>query len=273
MERITSRRNPLCIHMKKLGESRSYRHESNQFLCDGIKLLEEALMCGADICSVLTASDIPFPLSLDTRVYYAEQSLLDSLSPLKNAQDMLFTCMMPRESSLSIEPGVHILLDRVQDPGNVGTIIRTAFAFGIDSVILTDGCADEYNPKTIRASMGAVFRQKIIHTSVSGLSKLKRGDQPAPGIDVFEKKEDIRIIGATLDKDNPDLSAMDFRNTIIAIGSEGSGLSDAILSLCDGKVTIPMNSACESLNAAAAAAVIMWEARGKLNLIRHSNDS
>ena len=128
MEKITSRKNPLCIHMKKLGESRSYRYGCGQFLCDGAKLLEEAVNHGAGINAVLTASAIPFPLPLDTRVYYTGQSLLDSVSPLRNAQDLLFTCYIRKEKEAPLDAGTHILLDSLQDPGNVGTIIRAAFA-------------------------------------------------------------------------------------------------------------------------------------------------
>ena len=264
MEKITSRKNPICIHMKKLGENRSYRYESGEYLCDGVKLLEEAVAGEVAICSVITAVDIPFPLPLNTRVYYSTQSLINSISPLSNAQSLLFTCLIPEESEVSLASGAHILLDRVQDPGNVGTIIRTAFAFGIDTVLLTDGCADLYNPKTIRASMGAVFKQKTCRIDPPELATENSGclsgrDKPA-----CKRPIGARIIGASLDKCCKDVSEVDFANSIIAIGSEGDGLSDDILSLCDEKVTIPIDPACQSLNAAVAAAILMWEAMGKL---------
>ena len=244
MEKITSRKNPLCIHMKKLGASRSYQEQCGEFLCDGMKLLEEAVMHGVEIKAVLTASQVPFPLPVETRVYSVPRDLIDSLSPLKNAQDTLFTCKIPeKDAGFDAAAGTHILLDGVQDPGNVGTIIRTANAFGIRSVILTDGCADSYNPKTLRASMGAVFRHRICRMSVPELVRLRESG--------------VRFIGAALD--GRDIRDISLKDAVIAIGSEGRGLSEDVLALCTERVTIPMSQECESLNAAAAAAIIMWE--------------
>ena len=262
MEKITSRKNPLAMHVKKLGVSREYRKECGEFLCDGIKLLEEAVKSGAEIIAVLTASNVPFPLPLETRVFYSDRSLIDSLSPLKNAQDTLFTCRVRSieymENSefripsselsytASVSSGAHILLDGIQDPGNVGAIIRTANALGIRNVLLTNGCADPYNPKTIRASMGAIFRQRFYSMSFSELSKLK--------------EKNVRFIGAVSDDGCKDISSINMSSSIVAIGSEGSGLSDEVLSLCDELLTIPISPKSESLNASVAAAIIMWEA-------------
>jgi TrmH family RNA methyltransferase len=232
--------------MKKLAQSRSYRNEHGQFLCDGVKLLEEALLSGADVVAVLTASPITFPLPLDTRLYYADRSLIGSLSPLKNAQDTLFTCRIRPGSAFVNTAGTQILLDGMQDPGNVGAVIRTACAFGIKSVILTNDCADPYNPKAIRASMGAIFKQNICSMRVSELSRLRSNS--------------VRFIGAAPCDDYRDVSQIALKDSVIAIGNEGQGLSAEVLSLCDELITIPIRPQCESLNAAAAAAIIIWEA-------------
>ena len=246
MEKITSRRNPLCMYIKKLGENRGYRYESNRFLCDGLKLLEEAVSGSAEVCEVIAAKPIPFPLPLDTRVYYADTALLNNLSPLTNAQDVLFTCKIPLKTELVIGKGTYILLDGVQDPGNVGTIIRTACAFGIKGVIMTGACADPYNPKSVRASMGAIFRQSIYKAGTGELTALRdngaRFVRAEPG-------------------DAPPLSREMVKNAIIAIGSEGRGLSDGVRELCAEGFTIPIDPQCESLNAAVAAAIIMWESQ------------
>ena len=248
MEKITSRRNPLCMQIKKLGESRSYRESCGEFLCDGEKLLEEALASGAEITAVLTASSIPFPLPVDTRVYYAGPGIVDSISPLKNAQDTLFTCKIPRQAVCGdCLTGTHILLDGVQDPGNVGTIIRTANAFGIERVILTGACADQYNPKTVRASMGALFRQRICRLNLSELNWLR--------------DQGVRFIGAVSGEKSQNITGIELKNSIIAIGNEGQGLSLEILALCSERVRIPISPECESLNAAVAAAIIIWMAR------------
>jgi len=222
MDEITSRKNPLCVHMKKLGTSRVYREEHREFLCDGMKMLEEAVKAGAAITAVLTTSDVPPVLSPAARVCHAAREILDSLSPLKNAQDILFTCKTPEQTAFTKTAGTHILLDGIQDPGNVGTIIRTANAFGLKSVILTDGCADLYNPKTLRASMGAVFRQKVFY--IFDLSDL----------------HGINFIGAALGPGCRDMSEVCFKDAVIAIGSEGRGLSQEVLSMCKERVSIPI---------------------------------
>ena len=250
MERITSRKNPLAVHMKKLGTSRSYRDETGEFLCDGIKLLEDAVRSETVVTNILTSSGIPFPLSLDTHVYYAQRSLIDSLSPLKNSQDILFTCKIKKDADVAANRysgGVSLILDNMQDPGNVGTIIRTANAFGVQTVILYGGCADPYNPKTIRASMGSIFRQNIIYKEIQDLQKIK--------------EEGVRFIGASLSGADSDIRSIGQSGIIIAIGSEGQGLSEQILSLCDEIMSIPIAKECESLNAAAAAAIFIWESR------------
>ena len=245
MERITSRRNPLCVHIKKLGSSSGYRKYCGQFLCDGVKLLEEAAIFEAEICTVLTASNIPFPLPLDTKVYYTDRGIIDSLSPLKNAQDMLFVCKTPDKNMYPASAGVGILLDSVADPGNIGAIIRTANAFGISSVFLTGECADPYNPKSLRASMGAIFRQNICDISINELTGMYNGGQ--------------KFIGASTGADCKNIDEVNFSDAITVIGNEGHGISAQVLSLCNDKLRIPISHDCESLNAAIAAAIIMWE--------------
>lgn len=247
MKTISSRRNPICVHLKKLGSSGSYRKQTGEFLCDGIKLLEEAVNYGADISVVLTTKDIPIKLKDDVDVYYVESALLNSLSSLKNSQDILFSCKIPEPESLSDISGTHILLVNLQDPGNVGTIIRTANAFGIKSVMLTADCADPYNPKTIRGTMGSIFRQNIKTVSHNDL--------------IAYKNKGKKIIGAALSNDCRDFREITYENTIIAIGNEGAGLPDFILDLCDEKVVIPIAKESESLNAAVAASIIMCEAK------------
>jgi len=230
--------------MKKLGESRSYREACGEFLCDGLKLLEEAVNNGAAVTDVLTSSRVPFPLPIEARMHYTDRGIIDSLSPLKNAQDTLFTCRIPVRAACDCLIGTHVLLDGLQDPGNVGTIIRTASAFGITRVLLTGGCADPYNPKAVRATMGAIFRQSICFTEISELRKLK--DMGA------------RFIGTAPGKGSRDISETNLRGSIIAIGSEGRGLSEEVAALCALTANIPMAPGCESLNAATAAAIIIY---------------
>ena len=249
MENITSRRNPVCVHVKKLGTSAAYRAEHKQFVCDGMKMLEEAVKSGAGIITVITASSLPFSLPPETEIYHAAQEMLDYLSPLKSARDILFICKIPEAETCDISDGIHILLDNIQDPGNTGTIIRSASGFGMDSVILAGLCCDPYNPKTIRATAGAIFRQRIIKISIPELEVLKNKGVSFTGTGLSGS-------GSPVTEELPE-------NTVIAIGNEGTGLSDEILALCSRTVEIPMEQGCESLNAAVAASIIMWEYKRK----------
>jgi TrmH family RNA methyltransferase len=172
---------------------------------------------------------------------------MESLSPAKTPQGVLCVCTIPERAVPETLNGRHyVILDGVQDPGNVGTILRTADAFSADGLFLLNACADPYGPKAVRASMGAVFRCPIWSCTPEILHMLlARGGLP--------------LYGAALRADTEDVRQMDFTRAAVAIGSEGRGLSEEILALCDRTVRIPMNEHCESLNAAAAAAVLLWE--------------
>ncbi|MBQ7713879.1 MAG: RNA methyltransferase, partial [Oscillospiraceae bacterium] len=139
-------------------------------------------------------------------------------------------------------------LDGVQDPGNVGTILRTADAFDCDGVFLVNACADLYNPKTVRATMGALFRQRVWRCAPDArAARLRASGVPRDG--------------AALRGDTVPLGAADLTRAAVAVGSEGRGLSAEVLALCGKTIRIPMSERCESLNAAAAAAILLWEMR------------
>ncbi len=237
--------------MKRLGASADYRREAGEYLCDGSKLLEEAVRWGADIREVLTSEPLPFKLPPDARVYRTSRELVAYASPLKTAQTVLFSVGMRHAEAVDGLAGA-LVLENLQDPGNVGTILRTANAFGIPAVLLTGDCADLYNPKTVRASMGAVFRQRAVIVTYEELAALAK---TAP------------LYGAALHRDSADLRTLPLEGAAVAVGNEGAGLSEALLALCAGTVLIPMTDRCESLNAAVAASVLMWE-MGKHTLAR-----
>ena len=244
-ERITSRKNEKIVHIKRLGIDRDYRVRNREFLCDGDKLLEEGILHGAKIETVLTCREELPCVPEGTEIILTPRDVLESVSPMRNPQDVLFTCRMPEESFSVYPGGSYVVLENVQDPGNVGTVIRSANAFGIDAVILVGACADLYHPKTVRATMGAIFRQRVLQLELEGLMQMK--------------EDGIRLYGAALASDSRDIRQVELRGAAVAVGSEGQGLSEALLSLCDGKVIIPMNPECESLNAGVAASVLMWE--------------
>ena len=238
MEIIRSRQNDLIKRFIALGSDAKARQKAGEYLCAGDKLLGEALASGAEVVCTLAAEPIDAPgLRLVT------PELLKAVSPLQNSPGPVFSVRMrplpPPEALRRV-----LVLENVQDPGNVGTVLRTADAFGIDLVILCGACADPYNPKTVRASMGAIFRQPAVKTELAGLRPLLGG---------------LPLYGAALALDAADIRSLPKEHIAVAVGNEGKGLTEGLLALCEGTAVIPMRPQAESLNAGVAAAVVMWE--------------
>ena len=238
MEIIRSRQNDTVKRFIALGSDAKARQQAGEYICVGHKLLEEALTSGADITCVLDT--VPAD-GLPHRVVTPE--VLSAVSPLQHSSGPVFTVRMrslpPADTLRRV-----IILEDVQDPGNVGTVLRTAGAFGIDLVVLCGACADPYNPKTVRATMGAIFRQATVRATAVELPGILGG---------------LPIYGAALADDAADIRSMPREGLAVAVGNEGHGLSEAILSRCTGRVIIPMPGRAESLNAGVAAAIAMWE--------------
>lgn len=232
--------------MRALANDGAYRRERGQFLCDGMKTLREALTFGARVCSVLWKEQAQRVEGLDCREQYAAPAeLFDYASYMKNSPGPLFAVAVP-EAERDRPLKNAIVLENVQDPGNVGTVIRTANAFGIGAVLLVGACADLYNPKTVRATMGAIFRQRVEQLSVDEMKAL-----------LCENA--LPLYGAALSDGARDIRQAELRQAAVAIGSEGNGLSRELLALCDGQIIVPMTPESESLNAGVAASVVMWE--------------
>ncbi len=249
MEKITSRTNPRLAHIRRLASSASYRRECGEFLCDSPKLLQEALLWNAEILQVICTDsrDLP-PLGERVQQIEVPEEVMAFISPMKTPQGVLFTCRLKETALPETLCGRHyMVLDGVQDPGNVGTILRTADAFDCDGLVLLRGCADPYSPKTVRASMGAIFRRDVWTCTAQELSTVLR-------------RSHIPLYGAALRDDTLDARAVDYTRAALAIGSEGRGLTEEVLALCDSTIRIPMSERCESLNAAIAATVLLWEA-------------
>ena len=252
MEPITSRQNKLIRHLRRLSRERAYRREQGAFVCDGLKLLDEAVHNDARIGLVLLREGgaRPDPAVLgDTPVYLAGEEVFSYVSPLENSPGPLFTVSFPAPGEET--PDRVMVLENIQDPGNVGTVLRTAAAMGCELVILTGKCADPYNPKTVRAAMGALFREPLAELSLAETKeKLSRWGLP--------------LYGAALSPDAADVRSLRLDRAAVAVGNEGHGLSAELLDLCEKKIIIPMTPGSESLNAAVAASILMWEmARGE----------
>ena len=246
MEHITSRKNKWVVHLRSLGSDGAYRREQGEYLCEGEKLLKEALAFGAEIRCVMWCGEPSIPVPAAEQ-FSAPAELLDYVSPLKSTRGPLYSIRMPMESGGTIRRA--IVLEDVQDPGNVGTVIRTASAFDVDAVLLVGDCADPYNFKTVRSTMGALFRQRILSVKREELLPLLR-------------ENGLRLYGAALTDSAADIRKTDLCHAAVAIGSEGHGLSPEMLAMCDGQIIIPMMPHSESLNAAVAASVVMWEMNG-----------
>ena len=248
MEKITSRKNRIIAHIRKLTTDRAYRHTCGEYVCEGLKMLKEAVDNNAEISCILWAEKPEIEL-LGAMQYCAPAELIGYISPVKNSPGPVFTVHIPDWKTVS-EPEQVIILEGVQDPGNVGTVLRSAGAFGIDAVILTGECADIYNPKTVRSTMGAIFRQRVIEADLSEISELL-------------EKNGLTLYGAALTENAEELGTFKFGKCAVAIGSEGRGLSRELLGMCSEKIIVPMDEKCESLNASIAASIIMWEMRRK----------
>ena len=248
MERITSRQNPLMAHIRKLSASRAYREKTGEYLGDGVKLLEEAAKWSAALTAVISTEGTALPpLPAEVRLVEVPAELMAYISPMEAPQGALFLARQPDlRPPERLASGRYLALEGVQDPGNVGTILRTADAFEADGLFLLEGCADLYNPKTVRASMGAVFRRPVWRCTLGELTDRLRG-------------AGLPLYGAALRADTLDVRQADLRHAAVLVGSEGRGLSQAALDACTATVKIPMSPRCESLNAAAAAAVLLWE--------------
>lgn len=248
MEIVTSRKNPLVRHLRQLAASRAYRESCGEYLCDGTKLLDEALRWRAPlVTAVFSEGSAPASLPEGVRCVCVPDELMRYISPMEAPQGALFTVRLPRAPLPDRLPEGHwLVLDGVQDPGNVGTILRTADAFGCGGVFLLGACADAFNPKTARASMGAVFRIPVYACPLDELCALLG-------------RSGIPLYGTALRDDTVDVRGVPLARAAVAIGSEGRGLSGEVLARCEKTLKIPMQPRCESLNAAVAAAVVLWE--------------
>lgn len=243
-ERITSRKNPLMQQVKRLLSSRKERIQTGLFVADGTKLLAEAVKWWPGLETVILSDGIQAQLPEGVRIVRVPEDVMESISPMQTPQGALFVCRLPEETTFFARPGM-LLLDGIQDPGNLGTILRTADALGV-TVALLEGCADPYSHKVVRASMGAVFRTQVQQTTWQEAKQ------------AFAR-ENIPVAVTALSQRAVDLRQAHLSRCAIVIGSEGQGVRREILDSVQQELIIPMTEHCESLNAAIAAAIVMWQ--------------
>ena len=243
-ERISSRKNPLLQQVRRLLTSRKDREKTGLFVADGTKLLGEAVRWWPGLDTVILSEGVEAEIPPGVRVVRVPEDVMASISPMETPQGALFLCRLPEHSPFEANPGM-LMLDGIQDPGNIGTILRTADALEIP-VVLLEGCADPYSHKVVRASMGAVFRRPVIQTTWEEARNACRAAAiPLAVTALTETASDIR---------DARLGQM-----AVVIGSEGRGVRPQVLEEADRALIIPMNPRCESLNAAVAATIAMWQ--------------
>ena len=242
--RISSRKNPLLQQVKKLLASKKEREAAGLFVADGTKLLAEAVKYYPGLETVILSDGVEAAVPDHVRIIRVPEDVMASISPMEAPQGALFLCRLPEKTAFTPVPGM-LLLDGIQDPGNVGTILRTADALEIP-VALLEGCADPWSHKVVRSTMGAVFRSPVIQTTWAEASAAC-------------KAAGIPVAVTALSPRAGDIRSADLKKMAVVIGSEGRGVRKEVLENADAELIIPMNPRCESLNAAIAAAIVMWQ--------------
>ena len=275
-EIITSRQNPHVVASCKLSEKK-HRDSEGKFRIDGIKLFEEAVVSGVEIERVFLREDALdkiesrvgdlFSKISNSDIKILSEGVFDKVSEEKSPEGII--CVVKhidklhkivtinkdedfKNKSVFTKDSRIFAVESVRDPGNLGTIIRTAAAFGVDCLLISSDCADIYNPRTVRAAMGALFRQRIVRVNDLSLALKVLSESGRKTYAATLGKEAV-----LLGQNTPDESGC------IVVGNEGHGLSEKTISACDHNILIPMAEGAESLNAAVAASVCMWEQFGK----------
>ncbi len=252
---LTSRDNPLVKECVKLLSDAKYRRRAGKFVVEGARLCADAAVSGVTVEAALVtaaaksryAAQWQAVEAVAAKVYEISDAVAKALSDTGSPQGMLCLCAAGEPLPMTVrEDGVYVALEDVQDPGNMGTVIRTAEAFGVDGLILSRGCCDVYNPKVLRASMGGVFRMPMM-VAPDFCAELKTLSATLP------------VFACVVDRDAENLTALHLEGAVAVIGNEGNGLSAAAIAACDRRVTIPMAGRAESLNASMAAGIVMWE--------------
>lgn len=259
MEKITSRENPKYKILSSLMTSKKERINSGLFVAEGLRLVMDAIRSGLTPEIVFSSESFAqkFPdqlLEISSgceKKYIISDFLADKLSDTKSTQG-IFAVFTALDKNLNIDTiynnGHFIFIVSLQDPGNVGTIIRTAEAMGLDGVIMTSDCPDLYSQKVLRSTMGSAFRIPI------AVSK-----NTTETIDLLHK-QGFTTYAAALDENSVKLGSFDFSDkSVVLIGNEANGLDGAVIKKCSNTLMIPMRGHAESLNAASAANIIMWE--------------
>ena len=265
-EKITSRDNPMIVNAMKLVSSAKHRREQGLFFAEGMRLCTDAASSGVQIEQLFYTEEAKskYPDAVEllrkraNHAFWIPGSLATKLSDTKTPLGIFCVCKtLDKWTNLYHDNSrrqCYVGLENIQDPSNLGTILRTAEALGLDGAVLTGECCDVYSPKVLRGSMGAVFRLPVIveNNTPALLEKLRKAEF---------------VLFASVPRENavkitdPAVRARfaDKRGAVVFVGNEGNGMTEPTIAGCDETVTIPMEGRAESLNAAVAASILMWE--------------
>ena len=255
MQLITSKDNEIIKNIKKL-KDKKYRDEKKEFIIEGIKLIEEAIEENAKIKMIIVCEECMKDQEIEQKLLYqiakynciyVSSKVFSSITDVKNPQGMLAVIEMENsEEKINYDEDVIFILDGIQDPGNLGTILRTVDSVGLSQIIVSKDTVDAYNPKVVRSTMGAIFRVRVIESQ--DLIRTMRN----------LKKRKFEVLATSLDTDQ-DIYDVDYTKKLIVIGNEANGVSKEIQNMAEVKAKIPMLGKTESLNAAVATSVIAYE--------------
>ena len=255
MQSISSKENELIKHIKKLKDKKE-RDSSNEYVIEGIKLIQEAIQENVNIKQIIVCDDcdktesIPKDLMYEIAKYdciYVTKKVFKYISEVQEPQGIL-AVIEKNNSDVEIDytQDIIVALDDVQDPGNLGTILRTVDSIGLTQILVSKGTADSYNPKVVRSTMGAIFRIKIIESE--DLEKTLREI----------KKHKFKVVVTSLQTENS-IYEINYNKKVIVIGNEAKGVEKNIQELADEKIKIPMLGKTESLNVSVATGIVLYE--------------
>ena len=255
MQVISSKENEIVKNIKKL-KDKKYRDLNNEYLVEGIKLVKEAICENANIKQIVVCENCIQDGTIDKKTLYeiakynctyVTENVFDSLTDVVNPQGLLAVVEKGSgDSKINFNEDFILILDNLQDPGNLGTILRTADSVNLKQIVISKNSADVYNPKVVRSTMGAIFRVKIIESDdlIKTINEIKKNNFIVMATDL---KEASSIYDEKLSK------------CAVVIGNEANGVSKEVLEAADKKIKIPMPGKAESLNASVATGVILYE--------------
>ena len=255
MQIISSKDNELIKHIKKL-KDKKHRDESNEYIIEGVKLIEEAVKENARIKKIIVCEDTTRTYEIPTHIMYeiakyecvyVTDKIFASITQVTNPQGIMAIIEKgDTDAQIDYTQDIIVALDDVQDPGNLGTILRTVDSIGLNQIIVSKGTADAFNSKVVRSTMGAIFRVKIIEV------------ENLPQSIKEMRRHHFKLMVTSLQTENS-IYDIQFNKKIIVIGNESNGVSKGIQEMADEKAKIPMLGKTESLNASVAAGVVMYE--------------